>query len=350
MGPFDLLRFAPAPRFGGPPARNAFVELHNLIAAAGSVREFGPSDRARISRQHGVDLARDFLPDRQAMYQALLDDRLANADLDAQDRSILAHVAATLALRPADLRPAHERAFGSVVSQAIADDCLSVEERLLIYKLQHLLGLDPRLADGAYDVIAREHLLKAVAESLCDGELTPDEDARIALAESALSITLPPEVRAMLAQARRRWRIRRGDLPVTDLDVMLHPSEVGRYQSRGRWAFVDARRLEAQCGSSVLHTGQTAGLRVPEDAFSGRVHQGTLALTSRRLVLVLDSGLPDEYELERVAQTLRFRDGIIVRTKAGRHLYLDLGDETEVFYALLYRALFPETSAGAHGL
>ena len=266
MGPLDLLRPDPEPRWGGPPRRNAYVELHNLIAAAASTREFGPSDRARISRQHGVDLAREFLAERVALYQAVLDDRLADADLDADDREALAHLAATLALRPADLRPAHERAFGTAVSEAVADDCLSVSERLLLYKLQHLLGLDPRLADGAYDVIARGHLLRTVAEALCDGELAPDEEAQIALAEAALSVELPPDVRAMLAQARRRWQAHHGELPTAEVPARLQPSETGRYQTDARWAFVDPKVLESRLGAQVLHSGRTAGLAAPSPA------------------------------------------------------------------------------------
>ena len=341
MGPFDLLRPAPAPRFGGPPARNAFVELHNLVAAAESVQDFGPSDRGRISRQHGVDLAREFLAERVAMYQALLDDRLANADLDADDRAVLAHVARTLALSAADLRPSHERAFGTAVSQAVADDCLSVEERLLIYKLQHVLGLDPRLAEGAYDVIARERLLKTVADALCDGVLAPDEEARIALAESALSVELPAEVQAMLAKARQRWTVRHGAMPTADLDVMLQPGEEGRYQTRGQWAFVDTGALEDRIGPSVLHSGRTSGLVLPERVLSGRLRTGEIALTSRRILLTPDSGLPDSYRIDHVIQSLRFRNGTVVRTRAGRRVYLDAGDERETLYAVLYRVLHP---------
>ena len=346
MGPLDLLRPDPAPRWGGPSRRNAYVELHNLIAAAGSAREFGPSDRGRISRQHGVDLAREFQAERVALYQTILDDRLANGDLDADDRQVLAHVAATLALGPADLRPAHERAFGTAVSEAVADDCLSVAERLLLYKLQHLLGLDPRLADGAYDVIARQRLLRTVAEALCDGELAPDEEARIALAESALSVTLPPDARAMLAQARRRWQAYRGALPAADLGAGLQPGETGHYQAGARWAFVDGEILESQLGRQVVHTGRTAGLSVPRRALSGPLRSGHVAVTSRRLLLTPEAGLPDEYRLEGVVQTLRFVDGVVVRMRTGRRIYVDPGSDLVAFYAVLYRAAQAAGSAG----
>lgn len=339
MGPLDLLRPDPPSRFGGEPDRNAYVELHNLVAAAERARDFGPSDRVRISRQHGVDLARAFLAERVALYQAVLDDRLADGDLGGEDRGLLGHLAATLALGPADLRATHERAFGAAVSEAVADDVLSVPERLLLYKLQHLLGLDPRLAAGAYDVIARERLLKVVAGALRDGELGPGEEAQVALAESSLGVELPPDVRAMLARGRRRWQARHGELRAAEVDVELGPSETGRYQADARWAFVDGGRLEARLGARVVHGGRTAGLAVPPGAISGRVRRGRAVLTSRRLVLVPQAGLPDEYRLDRVVQTLCFRDGVVVRMRNGRRVYLDPGDDLDAFYAVLYRTV-----------
>ncbi len=339
MGPLDLLRPDPPPRFGGAPDRNAYVELHNLIAAAERAREFGPSDRVRISRQHGVDLARAFLAERVALYQTILDDRLAGGDLDADDRGVLEHLAATLALRPVDLRAVHERAFGAAVSEAVADDYLSVSERLLIYKLQHVLGLDPRVADGAYGVIARDRLLRTVAQALSDGELGPDEEAQIALAESALSVELPPDVEAMLSQARSRWRARRGAMPTAKVDIRLDGKEIGRYQTAAQWSFVDVPRLETRFGASVLHSGRTSGLAMPGHVLSGRTRTGTAALTSQRLILEPDSGLPDEYRLGSVVQTLRFRNGVVVRTRNGRRIYVDPGRDLDAFYAVLYRAV-----------
>ncbi len=339
MGPFDLLAPAPPRRFSGDDPRNAYVELHNVIAAAASVDEFGPADRVRISRAHGVDLARSFLAERLALYQVLLEDRLANADLDREDRRVLAHVAQTLALTPAELRGPHERAFGTAVTQAVSDDCLSVEERLLLYKLQHLLGLDPDIADGAYDVLARERLLKVIAGALCDGELSPDEGDEIARVRELLSLTIPSEVQSMMEQARARWQVRRGTLPKVAVPIPVETSEAGRYVARATWSFLNVDRLEEHMGRGVLHNGRTAGLIVPSHVLTGRQRRGRVVLTSRRLVFLPDAGLPDEYRLDRFVQLLRFRNGIVVRTKSDRRVYFDPGDDNETFYSLFYRAV-----------
>lgn len=346
MGPFDLLAPEPVPRFGAAPRRNAYVELHNLIAAAESTAEFGPADRVRISRRHGVDLALEFVAERRALYQALLDDRLANGDLGLDDRRVLARVAETLALDADALRAVHERAFGTAVSEAVSDDCLQVEERLLLYKLQHLLGLDPRLADGAYDVIARERLLKTIASALCDGELSPDEEDEIEAVRRSLSLELPGHVETMLGHARQRWRVRRGELPTVEVDADLRRGETAHFEGRMRWSRLDVRRFERHVGEATLQTGRTGGLEVPGYALSGTQHIGQVILTDRRLLLRPDGALPSEIRVSRLLQILRFRNGTVLRTKSDRRLYLDPGGRNETFYTVLHKVMFERRAAG----
>ncbi|WP_420456122.1 hypothetical protein [Rubrivirga sp.] len=346
MGPFDLLAPEPAPRFGDPPRRNAYVELHNLIAAAESPADFGPPDRVRISRSHQVDLALEFPDERRALYQQLLDDRLANADLDADDRHVLGHVAATLALAPADLRAAHERAFGTAVTEAVADDCLSVEERLLLYKLQHLLGLDPRVADGAYDVLARERFLKRVAHALCDGALSPSEEAEIERVCADLSLELPDGIQRMLDHARDRWKLRHGEVPTAEVGVELVTGELGRFRGRAEWCEVNTQRLDRHIGAAALQSGQTAGLTVPSHALWLLRKAGEVVLTDRRVVLLRGGDPPDEIGVDRLLQILRFRNGTVLRTKDERRVYVDPGDRNEVFYTVLYHTLFGHPTAG----
>ena len=343
MGPFDLLRPEPAPRFGKPPDRNAFVELHNLIAAAETVDDFGPDDLDRISRRHGVDLAHAFLDERAVLYQRLLDDRLANGDLDAEDRRVLAHVARTLALTPANLRPAHERAFGNAVSEAVSDDCLDVEERLLLYKLQHLLGLDPRLADGAYDVLAREKLLVTVARVLCDGELSPAEEVEVERVRRGLSLDIPAPVATLLRNARVRWDTRHGELPVVDPGVRLKTGETAHYtRPDACWRSVDSAQLRAASARhrEALRTGKTERLQVPPTTLYGRSEAGRVVVTDRRLLLLRGGAAPDEYPHRTIVQTLRFENGTVVRTRSDRRLFIDVGeDHRSTFYTVLYRAV-----------
>lgn len=220
MGPLDLLDYAPPGRFGREPEGNAWVELHNLVAAAVGPHELGPEDLDRISRRRGVDLRHGFLAERLGLYQRVLDHRIAQGQLTEADRREIAHLARTLALAPNDLRVVHERTFGKAVSEAIADERLSVEERLLLYTLQHTLDLDPAVADAAYGILARERLLLTVARALCDGSLSPDEAAAIQRVRGDLSVELPSTVEEMLGQAAARWHARQSGAA----DVLAAPA------------------------------------------------------------------------------------------------------------------------------
>ena len=153
----------------------------------------------------------------------------------------------------------------------------------------------------------------------------------------------------MMDQARARWQVRRGALPEIEVPVRLDEGEVGRYVVRARWSFVNAALLEDHMGRSVLHNGRTAGLHVPIDVLSGRPRAGRVVLTSRRLVFLPDSGIPDEHRLDRIVQLLRFRNGTIVRTKSDRRVFFDPGPDNEALYSLLYRAAhdLPARATGA---
>ncbi len=340
VDPLDLLTPDAPGRFGKAPEWNAYVELHNVVAAAESPVEFGPSDRVRISERHGVDLSRAFADERRGLYQAVLDHRLTDGDLSGPDRHLLGHLARTLALSAADLRPVHERAFGVAVSEAVADDCLSVDERLLLFKLQHLLGLDARVAEGAYDILARQRLLRVVAAALCDGELSPDEEAEIERVREALSLRPPEGFEVMLEQARVRYHTRRGRLPEVEAPVPLATGETARIAASVRWSGVDGTALRTAVGEQALQTGRTSGKTVPDRVLKGRQSVGEVILTDRRILLRAGAQTPREIRLSNLAQILRFRNGTVVRTKVDRYVYLDPDDRNEAFYAVLHRLLF----------
>ena len=344
MGPLDLLAPKPAPRFGRAPEINAYVELHNLVAAAESTDEFGRDDLDRISRQHDVDLTVAFPDRRVRIYQEILDDRLADGDLDADDRAVLAHVAHTLALAPSLLRPAHERAFGNAVTSAVSDDCLSVEERLLLYKLQHLLGLDAAIADAAYDVLARERLLKAVARVLCDGRLSPDEAAEVEAIRTDLSLDLPVRIQTMMDGAAERWAKENGDLEPVHVHFDLHGDETAYYTNAGvTWTDVDATNFRKVFASSdyrqLVARGETASLRMPDVALDGPRRRGRVTVTSKRLILLAERRGQQSVNLSSLVEARRFSNGVTARTGGGWHAFFDLGRASGDFHTVLSRLL-----------
>jgi len=346
--PFDLLPYWDEAALDAlvPPrkGREAYVELHNLIAAAGRPDAFGPEDLVRIGRRHGVDLRRAFRQERLTLYATYLHHAAARG-LPEAERATLAHLARTLHLDAADLGPLHEHAFGRAVTDVLADNCLSVEERLLLYALQHALGLDPAAASAAYEAAARERLLVAVARALCDGALSPEEAEEIAALERALDVRVPERVAQMLAEASYGWRLRHGPLPNVKVGVNLHRGEAGHFGVDGRWREVNYALLRVLLREhrERLHQGQTAGLRIPEHALMGRKwFEGHIAVTSVRLALARPGGKPKDHGLRSLVGVERYANGVRVSIRGGRTILLDAGSANGALYTVLWRLVYPD--------
>ena len=346
MESIELLDYQPTPLFGSEPQINAYVELHNLIAAAESIDDFSRHDLDRIGRQHGVNLTVSFINRRVRLYQDILDHRLENGNLSAPDRKIISHVAHTLALAPSMLRSAHERAFGNAVTSSISDDCLDLDERLLLFKLQHLLGLDPRVADKAYGVIARERLLKTIARVLCDGKLSPEEGKEVEAVREELSLALPERLQQMLDRAAARWAAQNPTLEPVHVHVGLKEGEAAYYTYAGvTWTEVDADTVRTVFAAPELKdriaNGKTRDVRMPDAALEGPRHRGRLTLTSHRLMLLADGRGQQSINLRSLVEAQLFSNGVAARTGGGWHVFFDLGTESERFYTILGQLVQP---------
>ncbi|MEM6326411.1 MAG: hypothetical protein AAF791_04770 [Bacteroidota bacterium] len=336
--PFDLLAPHPPDRRGREPEVNAWIELHNLLAAAESLDDLEPDPIGRIRRQRGVDLAEGYYDERLAFYTRILDWTLEDGDFPEADRQLLTVVAATLHLTSADLEGAHQRAFGTAVDRSLADDCLDVDERLLLYKLQHTLGLDPNLADGAFEVLARERLLVTVARALCDGELSPEEAREVQRAQRNLGVNVPDRVKAMLDRAARTWTLRHGDLPPVPTDLALPEAETGRYVASAQWRRVDLERLHAVYSDPdsrlALDSGETYHLRVPPVAQRGITVAGRIVLTDARIHFDGRGRKPSARALGDLHRVLRFQNGVLVEWKGDRATFITTTEDAAFIRAL----------------
>ena len=345
MLPFDLLEYKEPERLdralGVQPKWNAWVELHNLIAAAETIHDYGPGDVLRIGRAHGVDLREAFAAERRGLYATYLDYCLDSGDLAERERGFLAHLAHTLHLSSGDLQPVHERAFGRTVSDVLSDDCVTLEERLLLYKLQHTLGLDADLTDATYEHMAREKLLVAVAHALGDGMLSPDEQREIEALEAEFGVKIPRHVEALLEQAAQTWAIQHGSLPTIDVGVRIRSGETGHFQTPGKWRRLNYARLRILLSAhrDLLTRGETAQLSVPSKALSGRRYEGRIVVTNRRLILVNDSKDIISYNLDSLGELERYINGLRVGLPDSRSLYLNAGRGNRTLHSVLVRLL-----------
>ncbi|MEL6772517.1 MAG: hypothetical protein AAFP18_15740 [Bacteroidota bacterium] len=349
MAPFDLIDPESPGAFGSAPKRNAYVELHNMVAAATSVYEFGPADTIRIGRDHDVDFlgdgtdgAGDFATERGDLYADFLRHHIADGDLTPAERADAAYLARTLFLERAALKRIHARVFGHTVAQVISDDCLDADEQLLLFTLQHTLGLDPGDAEASYERAARERLLQRIAHALCDGELDPDEAAEIRAMETNLGVTVPERVAAMLATAAERHRLLRGTLrplatpppvPVRD-DEQVFWTGFGHWTETQKPLGVQANRVPFLRRSSLQRV--IGKLRRRRSNAAGR-----LVLTDERLLLSRHrSGKrPRKVALRKVVDVTH-EDGFVLLVRDGKiDWLLRLDDEAPVFATMIQRMI-----------
>ncbi|MEO0741049.1 MAG: hypothetical protein AAF089_05605 [Bacteroidota bacterium] len=357
MAPFDLIDPEPPGALGSAPKRNAYVELHNMVAAATSVYEFGPADTIRIGRDHDVDFlggesdsGGDFATERGKIYADFLRHRIADGDLTPAERADAAYLARTLFLERAALKRIHARVFGHTVAQVISDDCLDADEQLLLFTLQHTLGLDPDDAKASYERAARERLLQRIAHALCDGELDPDEAAEIRAMETNLGVTVPERVAAMLATAAERHELVHGALrPIEEPPrVPLRTGEEVYWTGVGHW--IETPKPLGARASSVPFLRRSSLQRFLS-RLRGRTSSaaGRLVLTSERLLLSRHRGQSDTRTvvLQNVAGVTH-DDGFVLLVRDGKvDWLLRLNGEASVFATIVRRMLSERDAQGA---
>ncbi|MEL6614744.1 MAG: hypothetical protein AAFQ43_03350 [Bacteroidota bacterium] len=354
MGPFDLLPPLAPDRRGREPEANAWIELHNLIVAAESLDELGDEHLDRIRRQRGVDLRDAYYDQRVDLYQAFLDWSLQDGDFSDDNRALLGRLAPTLGLTAPDLRDTHRRAFGNIVHEALADDCLSVDERLLLYKLQHTLGLDPDLADGAFEVMARQRLLVTVARVLCDGMLSPEEAREVEEAQASLGVTVPDRVRRMLDRAATRWRESARDR-LNDRHKASKGKAKGK-KGKGKkskkpkkakrskaaipavWRMVNTGRMKAVFSDpesrEALASGDVFHYRLPSVLLRGVRREGQIEVSPHRVLYSADRSPSNSYPPGAIRRVLRFSNGVMVDLKGDRGVFAESDDDEALYRAL----------------
>ncbi|MDX1439907.1 MAG: hypothetical protein R3284_08400 [Rubricoccaceae bacterium] len=344
MLPFDLLAHEEQSTvdraLGVEPKWNAWVDLHNLIVSAETTHDYGVRDTKRIGREHGVDFGTAFYGERVGLYASYLDHCLDHNDLTDRNRAELAHLARTLSLSVHDLQPFHERAFGRAVSGVLSDDCVTLEERLLLYKLQHVLGVDPGEAELEYEEQARQKLLLVIAKALCDGQLSPEEQANIRQVRENLEIELPKQIRDMLSEAASAWHILQGDLPDIPVRAQLLQDEVAHLSVEGEWQAINYAVLRVALSDyrAALSKGETEQLKIPKVAMKGRRAGGRIIVTNKRLILIQSRKEVAAFTLAKLSDIEQFSNGLRVAVRGKHSILLDTGRRNDVLLAVINRA------------
>ncbi|MFN3596459.1 MAG: hypothetical protein ACK41D_04210 [Rubricoccaceae bacterium] len=370
MNPFDLPDADELPLFrddapGGrarfgrrDAARRAFEEFYVFVAVAERVEDVRPSDLLRIGRRHGVDLAEHFLAERAALYEryveALAENVLsppAEARL-AEDRARLQGFAAALHLPAEEVHAAHGRAFGRLALRAVAGLHLDAAERSRLGWAQRALGLDAGVARAAYEALAREQLVLALARLLADGRFSAADAEDLARAQEALGATLPAELQSLAAQTRGTVSLPRS----WALGFRLGSGEQLYAVVFGRWQRVLVGRLAAALGhgeeprleKQLAQLRRTARMGFPENALHGPVSVGRVAVTSRRLLLLPLGARRRVWPLAELRGVVAFAEGVLFYPAGRRHGVFAALDEQDA--ACVVNAARTAAARGEHSV
>lgn len=305
----DLLPLAPRGLFGRRPECNAFVELHNGLVAAWPSADFGPDDRERIGRDFGLDLRHTFAAERADLYRTFLE-RVVSRSPDLSDASLLralAHVEATLAVRPDALARIHADAFGTAAREALADAHLAPDESAALESLREALGVNERRAAVLLREVCLETVQAAIGHALADGVLSPDERADVRRIADGLGVTLSDETRAVLDDADRRDAIQTKPMPRTHVPLPHRfRGERGHADAEVTWWATSSRDVQT-AANRAGPAGALGWAHLPR-GWRNDTHQGTVVLTSLRVVLCTHPG-EESWLLDDGLTVTAFADG-----------------------------------------
>jgi hypothetical protein len=132
------------------PRENAVVEITNLLASAGSVRDVTRDDLAPVLEAHRTTLSGPLAGRFERLYRDYLAYCLGDRQLSEDELADLAHLQRLLRI-PADTAFAiHEHVARQVYSRSVADvlddGVIDIEERAFLGRLQQQLAISGKAA------------------------------------------------------------------------------------------------------------------------------------------------------------------------------------------------------------
>jgi len=142
------------------PPRNAIGALIDTLNAADSPRSVTAQDIARIERDYGVSLKKQFLGDLERLYREYMLFCLTDRHLSDDELDDLAHLGRVLGLDAAVCDAIHRNVTRQVYFKSVADvlrdGTINEDERAFLRRLQEQLAIPPAVAQNMVDVRERQ--------------------------------------------------------------------------------------------------------------------------------------------------------------------------------------------------
>lgn len=238
--------------------------------------------------------------------------------------------------------------YREAVDWRIADGVLADVEVAELKACAEDLGLDEPTAASLYGASVNVLFNSTVAGMLEDGQLSPEEDARLTSMLSGLKVNalFEHETIMILDDARRGWAINNAPLPEIPAPVHLQRGEKA-------YAVVRAEAWEERSRvSRVSYAGPALNLRVVQgvylragtyavggqrEAYEYLIGQGDLIVTNKRLIFV-GANKSISPRLDSILQIDPYIDGVRVTRATGKPVLYRFETREPWFGAILSRA------------
>ena len=286
---------------GRRPKENAFLEIHNVVAALPIYHISEDAITACLSR-YGIT-QEEAKPRLLNIYSQVLEYFLKDLLISDDEVEQLRHLATIFKLSFDEVSQIHTELvyphYEKAVRQALRDRHLSDDENAALDNLCIKLRIPESAADEIYKKHAVPIYNQVMSEALADEMLTPEEETELEEVAKALKLNIryDEKLESILDRARRLWRIAQGELPVLTVPVNLQLNE--RCSADVEALHYEPRRVAGGIGYSGFSTSYGAfGIRFRSGIMNThRLNRqtlrlrgaGTLYFTNRRFLFSRDS-------------------------------------------------------------
>ncbi|MBU3729109.1 MAG: hypothetical protein FGM37_07670, partial [Phycisphaerales bacterium] len=250
------------------------------------MQDIGFDTIERINAEYGVDIHASCSDSLEAAYCDYLMHCLRDRSMGRADADGLRHLRDLFAISPAGharvIDSVRMSTYASALNQSIRDKSLTDDERSALEALVRHLSIPEDMKTRVYAQEVKSLVQGTVDSALGDAMLSPEEESEFKALAANLGVGLEysETSKAALAQARLNWRIRFGDLPVIDADVMLQRGEVCHFMVPAEWH--EMRKVRV----GVTYAGPSLRLRIAKGVYWNMGHFRGAPVTKDMLVKV----------------------------------------------------------------
>lgn len=246
-----------------------------------------------------------------------------------------------------------ERAVTDIYQEAIkgfiSKGKITDKNRAYLRELAEYLGLTQQKESDLYQKVARSALIQKFEQVMADGMLSPAEEQEVVACSRSLGVnlTFDAETRRLIAQHKRMWNIRHGQLPVIEANVNLQRGEACYFAVDVKWHETRKQRVAAGYAGPTMRVTIADGMYWNAGAIGVKpitrdtlVHldSGRALITNKRIIF-LGTQKTTSIPIGKILDFTKYTDGVEITKGTGKNPFLNFDTEIDEFCATLARII-----------